>query len=443
MTTIRVRAASATDVGRRRQNNQDTVLVDERLFAVADGMGGYAGGEVASLTAIETLRDAFRRNPTAAGLEDAVRQANQAVIERASREPDLRQMGTTLDAVALVDSEDGDGEVLAVAHVGDSRIYLLRDGDLTQLTDDHTVSEEMRRAGQLTEAEAEVDRRRHILTRVLGPRPDEQPDMQTIVPYTGDRVLVCSDGLYNEVPDNRIASVLRTVADPDEAAARLVELANRAGGGDNISVVLVDVVDDDDRARTASRRLMTAEERNAQLRELSRDPANTTPNDEDDDDDGLPAMWGTTPQPTGRRADRNARHDDHDGDNMPSRRVTLRVVAFLLGLAVIAAGAVAAIGWYARGSYFVGLDDGRVAIFEGRPGGLLWFHPTVEERTDLTQAAVPTARAADVERGHEVASIEAARRYVTNLRHEAELLNPSATASTTTPPPQPTTTAAP
>lgn len=421
----KLRAASATDVGRRRQTNQDTVLVDERLFAVADGMGGYAGGEVASLTAIETLRDAFRRNPTMHGLEEAVREANHAVIERATSDPDLRQMGTTLDAVALVESDDGEGEVLAVAHVGDSRIYLLRDGELTRLTDDHTVSEEMRRAGQLTEAEAEVDRRRHILTRVLGPRPDEAPDMQTVVPYTGDRVLVCSDGLYNEVPDDRIARVLRTVSDPAEAAAQLVELANTAGGGDNISVVLVDVVDDDERAATASRRLMTAEERNAQLRDLARSGGGSGGDERDDE----PDFWKTA-APTHDRAKRSARaaaattEDDAELAGLPARRVTARVVAFVLGLVLLVVAALGAIGWYARGAYYVGLDDGQVTIFKGRPGGLLWFEPTVEERTDLTQAAVPTARADAVERGHEVSSLEEARRYITNLRRDSELSTP-------------------
>jgi serine/threonine protein phosphatase PrpC len=411
MTTLR--AASATDVGRRRQTNQDTVLVDERLFAVADGMGGYAGGEVASLTAIETLRDAFRRNPTSQGLEEAVREANRAVIERATSDPDLRQMGTTLDAVALVESDDGEGEVLAVAHVGDSRIYLLRDGELTRLTDDHTVSEEMRRAGQLTEAEAEVDRRRHILTRVLGPRADEAPDMQTVVPYTGDRVLVCSDGLYNEVPDERIATVLRTVADPADAAAQLVELANTAGGGDNISVVLVDVVDDDERAAVASRRLMTAEERNAQLRDLARGG---------DRDDGTDFWKSAPPARRGQRA--TTPTGDTELADLPTRRVTGRVVAFLLGLVLLVVATLGVIGWYARGAYFVGLDDGRVTIFKGRPGGLLWFEPTVEQRTDLTQAAVPTARAGDVERGHEVSSLEEARRYITNLRRDSALSTP-------------------
>ena len=428
----RIRSGAATDVGRRRRNNQDAHLVDEheRLFAVADGMGGYAGGEVASQTAIDALHRTFPTRPNADGLEQAVIDANRAVIEKASSDPDLRQMGTTLSAAALVTSDnapeaEGEGDVFAIAHVGDSRIYLLRDGELSQLTDDHTVSEEMKRTGQLTDAEALIDTRRHILTRVLGPRDDESPDMQTIVPYTGDRLVLCSDGLYNEVEDSGIAKVLRTIVDPNDAAQRLVDLANQAGGGDNITVVIVDVVDDDDRAGTASRalhnepasrHLMTADERNAQLRRLDRES------------DDAPTPWSTP-------SDDN----DSDGPELPTRRITARVIVFIVLLITIVGAAIGAIGWYARASYYVGLDEGRVAIFKGRPGGLLVFQPTVEEPTDLTEAEVPDARIEDVIAGHEVASMDEARRYVTNLRRDRELTT-TAPATTTTAAP-PTTTA--
>lgn len=415
-----VRVGQATDVGRRRQKNDDTALVDDRLFAVADGMGGYSGGEIASFTAIEALRAAFRRAPTADGLERGVTEANQAVAERASTDPDLSQMGTTLSAVAIV--ENGNDEVVVVAHVGDSRVYLLRDGELTQLTDDHTVPEEMKRAGQLTEAEAAVDPRRHMLTRVLGPRYENGPDMQTLIPYRGDRLVLCSDGLYGELTDNDIASVLRKTLDPNDAAARLVELANQAGGGDNITVVVVDVVDDDDRAAHASARLaddppaaasrhglMTADERNAQLRELSRE-----------DDRVAPSSWSDDDSPPAE-LDR-------------ARRLTARVVLFILAVLVVVGGAVGATAWYARASYFVGLDQGHVAIFKGRPGGVLIFDPTVVQTTDLTQAAVPAARASDVERGHEVASLGAARAYVENLRKDSLVVSSTtSTVPSTTP----------
>ena len=420
------RAAALTDTGRRRQKNDDTPLIVEgRLFAVADGMGGYAGGDVASATAVEVLKRVFADDPTADGLEAGIVQAGLAVQQKSKSDPDLRQMGTTLSAVALVDSPEG--EVFAVAHIGDSRIYLLRDGELSQLTDDHTVPEDLKRAGQLSEEEAAVDPRRHIITRVLGPSGEYTPDMQTLVPYHGDRLLLCSDGLTDELQDSQIAHVLRSVADPDEAARRLVEQANQHGGRDNVTVVVVDVLDDDDRSRKASatlaaagdrrtstpagrRGLMTADERNAELRQLARGG----------EDDG-PSPWEV--DSTG------AYREEAD---LPTRRLTFRVALFILVLLAVVGGGVAAVWWYATNSYFVGLDEGRVAIFKGRPGGLLFIEPEVVEETDLTEAAVPPARAEAVEEGHEVASLDDARRYVRNLRRDSELVSPTATTTTST-----------
>lgn len=421
-----LRSGSATDVGRRRNINQDMILDAGEIFAVADGMGGHQGGEVASLTAIEALRDAYRRDAGSQGLEAAIAAANAAVTDKARGSADLRSMGTTLAVVALVD--DGDDELLAVANIGDSRIYLMRNGELTQLTDDHSLPQELKRQGQLTEAEAAVDPRRNVVTRVIGPSFGEGPDMQNLIPYAGDRIVICSDGLYNEVDDPDIAKVLRTVRDPKEAARVLVDQANTNGGADNISVIVVDVVDDEGRAETASavladdpdepqRRaprperqsvsgLMTADQRNAELRRLARS--------EDGRRDGAGgAAWESDQEP-----------DVHDE---PSRRVTARVVAFLLVVVLVVIGAAAAIGFYARGSYFVGLDEGRVAIFKGRPGGLLWFSPTVEEVTDLTEASLPPARADAVANGHEVATLEEAEAYVENLRS-----TPGAGAGSTT-----------
>ena len=429
-----LRSGSATDVGRRRSLNQDMVLETGSIFAIADGMGGHKGGEVASLTAIEALRDAFRREAGAAGVESAIGAANDAVATKASRSADLRGMGTTLAVVALVDDGDGGDELLAVGNIGDSRIYLMRNGELTQLTDDHSLPQELLRQGHLTEAEAAVDPRRNVVTRVIGPSFGEGPDMQNLIPYAGDRIVLCSDGLYNEVEDADIAHVLRTVRDPKEAARRLVDQANANGGADNISVIVVDVVDDEGRSETASevladepsgtssdRRppastLMTADQRNAELRRLSRD-----------EDDG-PAASRTM----GRSEPWTSASGGPDVHDEPTRRVTGRVVLFVLVLLLVLGGAAAAVGMYARGSYYVGLDEGTVTIFKGRPGGLLWFSPTVEETTDLTEASVPPARVDDVANGHEVTSLEAARAYVENLRTTPGATPPDATAGTAT-----------
>ncbi len=404
-----LRSGSATDVGRRRSINQDMILESDSIFAIADGMGGHQGGEVASLAAIEALKEQFHGRPTMDGLIAAIRAANEAVEARAQASSELRNMGTTLTVVALLD--DADDDILAVANIGDSRAYLLRNGEFSQLTEDHSVPQELLRQGQLSEAEAAVDPRRNILTRVLGASFGEGPDVQNLIPYTGDRVLLCSDGLYNEVDDAAIGRVLRTIADPTEAARKLVDQANDNGGADNISVLILDVIDDEGRAITASQvladdpdappagerrasRLMTADERNAELRDLSR-PERTAP----------PVARADT-------WESNAAPDVHAE---PTRRVTVRVVAFLVILLLVLGGAAAAVGFYARGSYYVGLDEGRVAIFKGRPGGLLWFSPTVEEVTDLTEASVPPARVDAVVAGHPVASLDEAKAYVRSL----------------------------
>src|SRR2546421_894961 len=213
MTTLR--AGGATDVGLVRAHNEDRFLADERLFAVADGVGGHKAGEVASQTAVETLQREFTE-PTTDGLVDAVKKANRTVWNLAESNRDQRGMGTTLTAIALVD--DGGEDRLAVVNVGDSRAYLLQQGELEQLTEDHSLVEQLVREGQLTPEEAQVHPQRSIITRALGLDPDVEVDSWELTPYKGDRILLCSDGLTNEVSDDEIASTLRSVSDPEEAA---------------------------------------------------------------------------------------------------------------------------------------------------------------------------------------------------------------------------------
>src|SRR3954451_21415837 len=246
-----LRYGSATDVGRGRSNNEDSYVVAEPLFAVADGMGGHAAGEVASQEAVEVLKGEFEAgSATVDSLVHAVAEANRAVWGRAADDTDLRGMGTTVTAVALV-VEDGE-EHLAIANVGDSRAYLLRGGEMEQLTDDHSVAEQMVREGQLLPEEAALHPQRHVLTRVLGMAPDIPVDCYPILPYKGDRILLCPGVQLNEVPDTQLASLLRRRAEPGEAAAELVQMARENGGHDNITVVVIDVVDDDDKAEAAS-----------------------------------------------------------------------------------------------------------------------------------------------------------------------------------------------
>ncbi len=228
------RVGSATAVGRVRNHNEDGLIADDKLgiFAVADGMGGHRGGEVASKTALDALRKALK---SGAEVADAVRAANRAVYDRSIKSNDLQGMGTTL-TVGMLD-QSGRGKL---AHVGDSRAYLIRDGDFNRITTDHSLMAELIAAGELTEAQAEVDPRRSMITRALGLDLTVEVDVQDLELRAGDRVLFCSDGLTTMMRDPAIADALSQETDPQTAAQRLVDDANRAGGVDNITVVVID-----------------------------------------------------------------------------------------------------------------------------------------------------------------------------------------------------------
>ena len=236
---MKLLTTALTDVGRVRSANEDSFVLDDAagVFAVADGMGGHQAGEVASATAIDALRSGLQEGRA---LDDVIVSANTAVVSRASADPALRGMGTTLTAAVL-----DDGPVLVIGHVGDSRAYLLRAGEFAQLTVDHSVVAELIAAGQLTEAEAEIDPRRAMITRALGIDVDVEVDLIPVTLVVGDRFLICSDGLTTMLRDDAVADVLRTETDRVRAATELVDAANEAGGVDNITVLLLDVVDDD------------------------------------------------------------------------------------------------------------------------------------------------------------------------------------------------------
>lgn len=228
------RTVSRTDIGRVRENNEDAVATSHRLAAVADGMGGHPGGELASAVAIALMQAAFTGR-SLDELEAAVRAANRAIWDRARAE--LEGMGTTICAAGLTD----DGS-LAVVNVGDSRAYVFRNGSLTQLTRDHSVTAEAVRRGELTEEEALDHPHRSVLTRALGVAPDVELDSAAHPAVQGDRVVLCTDGLFNEVPSDEIASLLTTTADIQATADGLIELAISRGGRDNISVVVAEIL---------------------------------------------------------------------------------------------------------------------------------------------------------------------------------------------------------
>ena len=237
---MRLSSFAGTDVGRARSGNEDSYFCGRTVFAVADGLGGHPGGEVASAAAVEPLaamdgRELADPGEAAEALAAAIREGNAAILDRAAGDPGLWGMGTTVTAAALA----GDHH-LQLAHVGDSRAYLLRDGSLAQLTTDHTVVAELVRRGRLTPEQAAIHPERSILTRAVGldPRvPVDTPDPLEL--HDGDQVLLCSDGLTEAVDDDQIAELLATTHDGAAACRSLIDAANAAGGPDNITVVLL------------------------------------------------------------------------------------------------------------------------------------------------------------------------------------------------------------
>ena len=402
--TLHAVVGAATDTGRVRDHNEDAFLVDDHLglFAVADGMGGHQAGEVASAIALEALRAAVTSGE---GIRDAVTSANDAVYEKSTSDDRLRGMGTTLTAGTLAA-----GDTMLLGHVGDSRAYVLRDHELDRLTVDHSLVEELIQAGELTEAQAEHDPRRSMITRALGIEPTVEVDLYPIQVHEGDRVLLCSDGLTGMVGEDEIQQVLTEVRDPAQAAHRLVDEANSAGGIDNITVLIVDLVDAG--SVTAAVPVVTDEQR-APPEEPAEEPA-------DDAREEPPAGPTRRARPAGRGRLR-------------------RVLLWALPVVVVLGVAFGVVDYYAHHTYFVGSDRGHVTVFQGRPGGLLFWNPTVKDRTSLRTKTLTSADASQVKAGHgQFGSVGGANSYISGLRARAAQSRrhtPGNTATPTTAPP--------
>ena len=238
---------SRTDVGSQRERNEDSLIVSPPLFVVADGMGGHNAGDVASEVAVNTLAALAPTIPDVDLLGRAVESANHAVITE-SQKAGRNGMGTTITACVVQD------EKIAIAHVGDSRAYLLHTGKLQQITRDHSWVADMVEQGQLTPEEARVHPNRSVITRALGSDPYMQPDLYEVTASEGDRLLLCSDGLTGMVDDGSIQSMLARIRDPQRCAAALVNEAIANGGSDNITVIVVDIAGTNAKAERRERR---------------------------------------------------------------------------------------------------------------------------------------------------------------------------------------------
>ena len=392
----RWRYAAATDTGLVRQTNQDALYADDSLAIIADGMGGHAAGEVAAAIAIDLIRDSFRENPTVEGFIESIQDANLAVVTDAQENPEHFGMGTTIIAVGLTYDMNGMASPTLV-HVGDSRAYQLRDGALRQLSEDHSVAEEWVRMGRLTPEEAAVHPRRHQLTRGIGVEDTISIDVTSIHAIAGDRILLCSDGLSNELDPDTLARLASAPAGLEFAVESLVSAAMAAGGHDNISVILLEFDEVNVAAAPIHRTMSSAP----------------------------PPVETTRPKGAGRRR----------------RIVTWRVWAATFLFLAVVGGGVAVVHWYAYSTYYLGNDAGTIAVYQGQPNGVLWYRPVVVRYTTylVSELRPPDVRALDSTISEP--TISAALHYAKSLHQEWELTQSDASATTTTTPP--TTTIAP
>lgn len=341
------------------------------LFVVADGMGGHQAGEVAASMAVEHLGESHRPE----SLEDfvaLVEGANNSIFDQASNNPSMRGMGTTMVAVAGIDGDSG--PALGVVNVGDSRLYRCGGSDLVQVTEDHSLVETLVRDGRLTREEAAVHPQRNILTRALGIDRNVLVDSWLLTPVVGDRYVLCSDGLFNELTTDRIFRIVSHTDDPSEAARLLVSEACAEGGHDNVTVVVVDVVDLDQPKASMPDRV-------AEFR---------------------PAVSGVAPPPA-----MSVPEVDATSEPLFTWRLGLFIGAVLTLTTVL----IVSVVMYARSGYFVGVDGPDVVIYKGRPDGVLWFDPTFEEPVKLSVADLSQSDLADVSSGVTFDSLDEAKRF--------------------------------
>jgi len=402
-------SAAASHVGRVRANNQDSAYAGSHLFVVADGMGGHAGGDVASAITIKHVVEADRVFATAEeaaeALHDTLIAANHILSDTVIEHNELTGMGTTVSGMVRV------GNKMAIAHIGDSRIYLLRDGTMTQVTHDHTFVQRLVESGRITPEEAAVHPRRSVLMRVLGD-VDASPEIDTEVLDTqpGDRWLLCSDGLSSFVTEDKIAATLRRVTDAEAASERLLQASLDQGAPDNVTVVLVDIGDDETSAHqppimvgSAASPLSfepTIPKKSIRLPNLLLHPLKATQPDDSHFEPESDEYYQAIIREDRRRV----------------RRRRLSWIAFItIAVAAITGGLIGGYQ-YTQMQYYVGADDGQIAIYQGvqqKIGPISLSH--VYQITGLRVVDLPLYRRASVENTINANDLDDARRIVRML----------------------------
>ena len=354
----------ATDTGNVRPQNEDAYVASDQLFAVADGMGGHNAGEVASALATTLLLErAAGQTLTPEWFVEAITSINRTIHESAAESTERRGMGTTICALALVNpqGETTEPQQVALANVGDSRIYLARAGTFRQLSVDHSYVQELVTEGLITEEEARVHPRRNIVTRALGIDDRVAVDSWLIPLFTGDRFILCSDGLVDEVPLDEITEMMREHTSPQQVAERLVTAAKWHGGRDNITVIVIDV-----NINAATTEVVTAPDITPDI-----------------------ASESTT-------------------------SIKKRVLALVVVVLLCIGGFIAF--RQQRSGYFVAFTNSSssatIAIYKGQPGGLLWIKPTVVEVSTTKRVAMQSEFQREIDRVPQFDSLDKARSYL-------------------------------
>jgi len=373
-TLMLVNWGAATDTGTLRVQNEDSFLAQDGMFVVADGMGGHNAGEVASAMAIKMLGDAQKAGVTDANqLSEVIKQINKAIFQASADQTDQRGMGTTLTALALTPSNRNSEVSVSVANIGDSRTYLLRNGEFRQVSVDHSYVQELVSEGLITKEEARTHARRNIVTRALGIEPNVAVDTWTLPLINGDRYILCSDGLVDEVTDEAIEQCVKQPISPQKLADQLVVIANQNGGRDNITVVVVDVVADGKSATSVST------------------------------NNGETVLSATSKKKS----------------LIKKLAVSSAVAAiFLVGVVFVAS--------YLRSGYFVAYEsqktDARVLIYRGK--NFLWVNSTIEADSTLTRNNLSYGLAKEISAQPAFSSATDAQDYVNQIRDVIEAAKP-------------------
>lgn len=431
--SLSLRFAAGSHKGMIREGNEDSGYAGPRLLAIADGMGGQAAGEVASSEVISTivsLDDDIPGSDILTSLGSAVQRANDQLLQMVQEDPQLEGMGTTLTALLWT------GQRLGLVHVGDSRAYLLRDGVLTQITQDHTWVQRLVDEGRITEEEATTHPQRSLLMRALGSGERVEPDLSIREVRVGDRYMICSDGLSGVVSHQTLEDTLAGYQAPHETVQELIQLALRGGGPDNITCIVADVLDTDDGDTLASQlndtpvvvgavaenQLPLSDARHLQTpagraAELGRTPQSGAPSGAF----GPPGSGGAVPGAAGGPLGSFGEHEGADSAKPARRSWVKRTVVGVVALAVLAGGGFYFLYSWAQTQYYVGVHGDHVAVYRGIDQKLAWISLSKlhTDRDDIKLQYLPQFEQKQLRSTIAFDSLKQANERVTQLSEQA------------------------